>query len=235
MEIGVEVASDFSNRDLAKAGLLEAAWRHRLMEQALAEIPDPTVEETQQALQAFCQQIQVQDQDQLQAWLQLRGLSEEDLQFMAQLPVRWRQWCEERYSGSLEHEYLRRKAEFDEVTYSLLRLKDGDLAAELHQQLQEGEVAFEQLASQFSEGPEKRTGGKIGPVPLSTPHPALAKLLEISQVGQLWPPKQLEGWWIVVRLEDRKGAQLDEALQRRLILEQGEEWLQKEIKQKLSS
>jgi parvulin-like peptidyl-prolyl isomerase len=165
----------------------------------------------------------------------LRGLSEEDLQFMAQLPVRWRQWCEERYSGSLEHEYLRRKAEFDEVTYSLLRLKDGDLAAELHQQLQEGEVAFEQLASQFSEGPEKRTGGKIGPVPLSTPHPALAKLLEISQVGQLWPPKQLEGWWIVVRLEDRKGAQLDEALQRRLILEQGEEWLQREIKQKLSS
>jgi parvulin-like peptidyl-prolyl isomerase len=235
MEIGVEVASDFSNRDLAKAGLLEAAWRHRLMEQALVEIPDPTVEETQQALQAFCQQIQVQDQDQLQAWLQLRGLSEEDLQFMAQLPVRWRQWCEERYSGSLEHEYLRRKAEFDEVTYSLLRLKDGDLAAELHQQLQEGEVAFEQLASQFSEGPEKRTGGKIGPVPLSTPHPALAKLLEISQVGQLWPPKQLEGWWIVVRLEDRKGAQLDEALQRRLILEQGEEWLQREIKQKLSS
>jgi parvulin-like peptidyl-prolyl isomerase len=229
------VASDFSNRDLAKAGLLEAAWRHRLMEQAVAKIPDPTVEETQQALQAFCQQIQVQDQDQLQAWLQLRGLSEEDLQFMAQLPVRWRQWCEERYSGSLEHEYLRRKAEFDEVTYSLLRLKDGDLAAELHQQLQEGEVAFEQLASQFSEGPEKRTGGKIGPVPLSTPHPALAKLLEISQVGQLWPPKQLEGWWIVVRLEDRKGAQLDEALQRRLILEQGEEWLQREIKQKLSS
>jgi parvulin-like peptidyl-prolyl isomerase len=60
-------------------------------------------------------------------------------------------------------------------------------------------------------------------------------LLEISQVGQLWPPKQLEGWWIVVRLEDRKGAQLDEALQRRLILEQGEEWLQREIKQKLSS
>jgi parvulin-like peptidyl-prolyl isomerase len=229
------VASDFSNRDLAKAGLLEAAWRHRLMEQAVAKIPDPTVEETQQALQAFCQQIQVQDQDQLQAWLQLRGLSGEDLQFMAQLPVRWRQWCEERYSGSLEHEYLRRKAEFDEVTYSLLRLKDGDLAAEFHQQLQEGEVAFEQLASQFSEGPEKRTGGKIGPVPLSTPHPALAKLLEISQVGQLWPPKQLEGWWIVVRLEDRKGAQLDEALQRRLILEQGEEWLQKEIKQKLSS
>jgi parvulin-like peptidyl-prolyl isomerase len=228
------VASDFSNRDLAKAGLLEAAWRHRLMEQAVAKIPDPTVEETQQALQAFCQQIQVQDQDQLQAWLQLRGLSGEDLQFMAQLPVRWRQWCEERYSGSLEHEYLRRKAEFDEVTYSLLRLKDGDLAAEFHQQLQEGEVAFEQLASQFSEGPEKRTGGKIGPVPLSTPHPALAKLLEISQVGQLWPPKQLEGWWIVVRLEDRKGAQLDEALQRRLILEQGEEWLQKEINQKLS-
>ena len=130
---------------------------------------------------------------------------------------------------------MRRKAEFDEVTYSLLRLRDGELAAELHQQLQEQEVAFEDLAAQYSEGPEQRSGGKIGPVPLSTPHPALSKLLEISQVGQLWPPKQLEGWWIIVRLEGRKGAQLDEALQRRLILEQGDDWLRNEVKNALAT
>jgi parvulin-like peptidyl-prolyl isomerase len=154
---------------------------------------------------------------------------------MAQLPVRWRKWCEQRYAATVEHEYLRRKAEFDEVTYSLLRLRDADLAAELHQQLQEGEVSFEALASSFSEGPEKNSGGKLGPVPLSTPHPALAKLLEISQEGQLWPPKQLEGWWIIVRLEKRKGAQLDEALKQRLIIEQGDDWLRNELNQVLAA
>jgi parvulin-like peptidyl-prolyl isomerase len=72
-------------------------------------------------------------------------------------------------------------------------------------------------------------------VPLSTPHPALAKLLEISQEGQLWPPKQLEGWWIIVRLEKRKGAQLDEALKQRLIIEQGDDWLRNELKQVLAA
>ncbi len=231
----VVLAMDFSNQDLARAGLLEPAWRHRLMEQAVLQIEKPSAEETQQALQVFCQQIQVQDQQQLQAWLQLRGLSGAELEAMAQLPVRWRKWCEQRYAATVEHEYLRRKAEFDEVTYSLLRLRDADLAAELHQQLQEGEVSFEALASSFSEGPEKNSGGKLGPVPLATPHPALAKLLEISQEGQLWPPKQLEGWWIIVRLEKRKGAQLDEALKQRLIIEQGDDWLRNELNQVLAA
>ncbi len=236
----VTVATDlsnttFSNKDLARAGLLEAAWRHRLMEQAVVGIPTPAPDATQQALGGLCQQIQIQSQEQLQAFLQLQGLSSGEFEAMAQLPLRWQQWCEQQYSATVEHEFLRRKAEFDEVTYSLLRLRDGELAAELHQQLQEQEVTFEDLAAQYSEGPEQRSGGKIGPVPLSTPHPALSKLLEISQVGQLWPPKQLEGWWIIVRLEGRKGAQLNEALQRRLILEQGDDWLRNEVKNALAT
>jgi hypothetical protein len=45
----------------------------------------------------------------------------------------------------------------------------------------------------------------------------------------------LEGWWIIVRLEGRKGAQLNEALQRRLILEQGDDWLRNEVKNALAT
>ena len=33
---------DFSNQDLARAGLLEPAWRHRLMEQAVLQMEKPS-------------------------------------------------------------------------------------------------------------------------------------------------------------------------------------------------
>ena len=38
-----------------------------------------------------------------------------------------------------------------------------------------------------------------------------------------------------MRLEKRKGAQLDEALKQRLIIEQGDDWLRNELKQVLAA
>jgi parvulin-like peptidyl-prolyl isomerase len=78
------------------------------------------------------------------------------------------------------------------------------------------------LAHEFSEGPEKQAGGLVGPMPLSQPHPGLARLLQVSQPGQLWPPKALEGWWVIVRLEALHGAVLDGAMGERLLLDEGE-------------
>ena len=35
---------------------------------------------------------------------------------------------------------------------------------------------------------------------MSTPHP-VARLLQVSQPGQVWNPKIINSWWVVVRLE----------------------------------
>lgn len=193
--------------------------------------PGPEVE---QALGRFLAELQLQEPAARQNWCQLRGLEEQDLLALALRPLRWQAWCEQRFGGTVETEYLRRKSEFDLVTYSLLRVRDADLAAELHQQIREGEATFSDLASRFSEGPEQRSGGSIGPVPLATPHPSLARLLQISQPGQLWPPKQLEDWWIIVRLDALTTTQLDAPLRRRLTLDQGEQWLRSRVQESIS-
>ena len=47
-------------------------------------------------------------------------------------------------------------------------------------------------------GQEAQTGGLIGPVELSVPHPALARILSISKPGQLWPTHpggRMVLWW----------------------------------------
>lgn len=225
----------FTDRELARLGLFDAAWRFRLMDAETAAIPAPPPgPEVEQALGRFLAELQLQDPAARQAWCQSRGLEEQDLLNIALRPLRWQTWCEQRFGGTVETEYLRRKGEFDQVTYSLLRVRDADLAAELHQQIREGEATFGDLAGRFSEGPEQRTNGVVGPVPLATPHPSLARLLQISQPGQLWPPKQLEDWWIIVRLDSLTTAQLDDALRRRLVLDQGEQWLRSRVQESIA-
>lgn len=225
----------FTDRELARLGLLDVAWRYRLMEAETASIPAPPPgPEVEQSLGRFLAELQLQDPAARQAWCELRGLEEQDLLNLALRPLRWQTWCEQRFEATVETEYLRRKGEFDQVTYSLLRVRDADLAAELHQQIREGEATFADLAGRFSEGPEQRTNGVVGPVPLATPHPSLARLLQISQPGQLWPPKQLEDWWIIVRLDSLTTAQLDGPLRRRLVLDQGEQWLRTRVQESIA-
>ena len=225
----------FTDSELARLGLLDLAMRHRLMDAELASLPAPSPgPEVDQVLRRFLVEQELQDPAIRQEWCRLRGLQEQQLVTLALRPLRWQAFCEQRFAGTVETEYLRRKGEFDQVTYSLLRVKDADLAAELHQQIREGESTFADLASRFSEGPEQRTSGVVGPVPLATPHPSLARLLQISQPGQLWPPKLLEEWWIIVRLESLATAQLDEPLRRRLVLDQGEQWLRTRVQDVLA-
>ena len=108
------------------------------------------------------------------------------------------------------------------MSYSLLRVREKTLANELYLRIKEGESTFEQVASEYSVGPERKSGGQLGPVPMQQPHPVLARLLEISQPGQLWPPKPLDNWWIVVRLNQIHTTELDAKTAERLALELGE-------------
>lgn len=222
---------DVTGGELARWGLLEQVERERCLDELLRDCPLPEPERLLLLRQNLERQLGLQELEPRQAWLAHFGLVDRDLDLMAARSWQWLKWCRERWGADLQTIFLKRKAEFDRVTYSMLRLLDGELASELHLQIKEGEASFSKLASQFSGGPEKLTGGLLGPVPLSQLHPALAKLLQVSQPGQIWPPKQLEGWWVVVRLEILQAATLDPPLQERLLLDEGDHYLQERLRQ----
>ena len=211
--------------DLARWGLLDQVRRQQRMDALLRHRPLPGPERLMLFRQEIEQTLNLTDQDRRSAWLARVGLTEDDLNVMASRPWQWLMWCRERWGDNLQTIFLQRKEEFDEVAYSFLRLLDGELAQELYLKIKEGESSFADMATQFSGGPEKRTGGRLGPVPLSELHPALAKLLQVSKPGRLWPPKEFDGWWILVRLEKLQPATLTPALQERLLLDEGEKLL----------
>ncbi len=166
-----------------------------------------------------------------QTWLEVHQLSQPQLDRLITRNIQLAKFKQAMWGHKLASYFLQRKPQLDRVIYSLLRVKEVSIAQELFFRIQDGEQTFAELARQYSQGAEARTGGLIGPVELSKPHPVLAKMLAANQLGQLLPPVRLDGWVVIVRLEHLLAAQMDEAMQERLLTELFEHWVQEQIEQ----
>ena len=167
--------------------------------------------------------------EQRRQFLQDRGWSTEDLRYFATKGERVERFRRQVFSEEVQLRFLASKLDRDQIHYSLLRVRNGDLAFELHQRLQEAEASFEELAACYSEGDERHNGGRIGPVPLSQAHPQVAEKLRISQPGPLLPPFFLVNIWLILRLDTWQGARLDEDTQSELLQELFNDWLHQRV------
>ena len=67
---------------------------------------------------------------------------------MAARPWQWLTWCRQHWGAELQTIFCG-VSELDQVTYSLLRLVDHELASELYLQIKEGEARFPIWRSRF--------------------------------------------------------------------------------------
>lgn len=201
-----------------------------LIDRAISSI-DCTLEETIQACQQFYQQWGLSSPIQQAAWRSQYGLNQQQLEALATRRLRIEKFKQMNWGLQLESYFFQRKRQLDRVIYSLIRTQDKGVAYELYFRLQEGEQSFFQLAKEYSEGPEAQTGGLMGPVELGELHPSLASFFCSSQVGVIEQPVRLGEWWIIVRVEQKISAQLDDAMRQRLLQEQFSAWFQTQIQQ----
>lgn len=218
---------------LAKYQLLPQLLREIIIDQTIATI-DCTDEEKNAACEQFYTKNQLTSQEERQAWRDRQDLSLEQVEELAVRGLKLEKFKQATWGHKIESYFLKRKGRLDRVIYSLIRTKEAAIAQELYFRIQEGEQSFNELARDYSQGPEAQTGGLVGPVELSTPHPTLAQMLTVSQPGQLLPPTRLGDWFIVIRLEKFLPVQLDDAMRQRLLEEMFTTWLQEQLRQQIS-
>ena len=189
----------------------------------------PTEAEQITYQQTFLARERITDQASLAAWLQRQGITEPQMSQWLFRALQLEQFQQTTFGPRVEPLFLERKAGLDRVTYSLLRVRERAKAVELHLRLQEEEATFADLASTYSEGIEQQFNGLIGPMELGRINPVLAERLRISTPGQLWPPFEAEGWWVILRHERHLPAQLDQAMQQRLLSEMYEFWMREQV------
>ena len=176
--------------------------------------------------QGFREQQSLQSDEDLQAWLERKHWSEDDLRLHLARPEALKRFSEQRFGPGLEEHFLKRKGNLDSALYSLLRVRDPGLARELWIQISEGEISFADAAAQHSDGPEATSRGLLGPMALGDLQPELAERLRHMQPGDLRPPEALGPWTLLLRLEKLTPARLDAGMRQRLLQEQMNQWLQ---------
>lgn len=189
----------------------------------------PTREEQIAFQQAFLARERISDQASLATWLQAHAISEPQMSQRLYRSLQLEQFKQATFGPRVDPLFLERKASLDRVTYSLMRVRQRAKAVELHLRLQEEEATFADLASMYSEGIEQQLNGLIGPMELGRINPVLAERLRISSPGQLWPPFEAEGWWVILRHERHIPAQLDASMQDRLMNEMYEVWMHEQV------
>ena len=200
-----------------------------VQEMVIDEAIAPIECEAQIALQAFCAKRGLFSTEQQQAWCDQQQQTPEQMTLAAIREYKLLKFQEETWGEQIESYFLQRKAQLDQVRYSLIRTKDASLAQEIYFRINDDGAAFSELASQYSEGQEAKTSGLVGPVELSVPHPILARMLMISQPGQLWAPTQIGEWLVITRHEQLLPAQFDPAMRQRLLNERFQAWLQQRL------
>lgn len=217
---------------LTKYKMLPHFFREVLIEQIITKC-NCTPEEILVAKEQFIKKYQLTTETTLQTWFERYGMTSRHLEDIAVRELLIEKFKYATWESKVEAHFFTHKSSLDKVIYSLLRTTEQEIATELYFRIEAGEQSFADLAREYARGPEAQTGGLIGPVELSKPHPTLAKMLSISQPGQLWSPIQIGEWFIILRLEKFIPAVLNDTMRQQMIDKLWETWLQEQVQQEI--
>ncbi len=209
---------------LHKNKLLKPLIRSELTKSILKKI-EIEKELKEQLIISLNKKLDINNKNEFEIWLKTNEVNKSEFEDLALADTRLKKYCEDEFSHSVEAHFLERKNQLDIVIYSLLRLKDFYKARELYFRIYEKEADFGDLATLYSEGIEKTTRGIIGPVPLEQAHPALVEKLRNSKPGEVQPPIQIDGSYVLIRLESLDTAHLDNFMRSKMLLELFNKWM----------
>lgn len=214
--------------------MLPQFLRQVITDQAIADCPCD-LEERAAACQELFQAKHLNTEAEQQAWLKSHDITAEQLEVLATRRARIEKFKRTMWEKKLPSYFLQRKWELDRVIYSIIRTVDAHIAQELYFRIQEGEQTFAELAQQYSQGPEAKVGGVVGPIEWGKLPPLLVRELRSHQPGKLLPPMILGEWVAIIRIEQHIPAQLDKQMRQRLLDDLFETWLQQELVQLASN
>ena len=173
----------------------------------------------------FCKKNKIVDEKKLLEFLSFKGMTLEDHKRNLENYEKIKFIALQEFSKNAETEFINSKTFLDQYTYSLITVKESDLAYELYLQIDSEEAEFSALAKQYSSEGNTNKMGVIGPQGLGKVHPVLKEKLLIAKKGELLNPFKIDSWWVIVRLEEKVEAKLDDFVRQRITLSLFDKWV----------
>ena len=181
-------------------------------------------------LNDLIKKIGLPNQEAFNKWVQENKINKEKLEESALNDLKIKRYCKKNFELKAESRFLERKSNLDIIVYSMIRVQEISKAREIYLRITEDKDDFGDLATQFSEGIEKRTRGIVGPVPLGAAHPTLIEHLKNKEAGEVQPPVFIDNYHIIVRIESYEPAKLDNFMREKMSEELFTNWIKDEAK-----
>ena len=173
----------------------------------------------------FCKKNNLLDEKALLTFLSFRGINMEDHKRNLENSEKIKLIADKEFSKNAETEFINSKTALDKYTYSLLTVEESDLAYELYHQIESKEAQFSELASKYSAESNNKNMGIIGPQSIANVHPALKEKILIAKKGEILNPFQIDKWWVILRVEDKIEAKLDDTQRSKITLSLFDKWV----------
>ena len=173
----------------------------------------------------FCKKNNLLDEKDLLKNLSIRGINMDDHKRNLENSEKIKYIALNEFSKNAETEFINSKTLLDQYTYSLITVKESDLAHELYLQLDSEEAEFSSLAKKYSLEGNTNKMGIIGPQSLASAHPVLKEKLLTAKNGELLNPFRVDSWWVIVRLEEKIKAKFDDLTRQKITLSLFDKWV----------
>ena len=206
-----EIGADFltPSFDKIRKGNLLRVYLKELVVKKITEQISIESDQVEEAKNIFFKENKLFDNNQLNQFLLYKGINEEDLEYQISLPLKLEILSNQVNQSRIENHFLKRKDELDLYKYNVIRIDNSDLAHEIYFQLEGKESNFRKLSNQYSLDKEVFPEGVVGPKNLVGTHPQIKEKLRNYDIGNLIKPFQIDKWWLIIKLLDRKQAKLD--------------------------
>ena len=213
--------------------LLKSYIREIIIYEQIKNLP-LTTDDKQKGVKAFMEKNKLRTKEELEKFRTEKGFDLKVLEGKILKPIKIQTLAIKLFSSQANSRFNQRKDALDLVVYSLLRTKQKELALELYFRIESNEVDFSKIAQDHSQGEERVTKGIIGPIPFSKGNPLLMNKLKSLKIGELLEPFALDGWWIVLRLENIISTKFSESIKLQMCIEMLEEFIDSESEKNMS-
>jgi parvulin-like peptidyl-prolyl isomerase len=172
----------------------------------------------------------ISNKEALLNYLRIKGLTIKELHNRILLNLKIYNFAKRNLGAQLKEHFLKRKELLDKYTFNILRVKDKDFAYELYFQIDNKESDFLKISENHSFYSDLYPKGIYGPKNLEGINPIIRNKLLNSDVGNLIEPFQVDEWWIIIKLLEKKDAKLDNQTSRIMFSELFENYIKELVK-----
>lgn len=199
---------------LVHYGLLQSLLEQLLLDTEVLPSFSVTASEMVELLTGMSGEAAKLDSDAFKVLLQERAqqyqMSVEDLTAKAIREIQLSK-LKRQFEPQIESTFLQVKATYDRAEFSLIQTSKPELAQELLFRIRDDGCEFCDFTD-YSEGPERYSDGKVGPISMASLPEEIAALFYRSKVGHIHGPIAVGSQYCVMRLDRFHAAALTESV-----------------------